>query len=242
MLELYLDYNKFGAVTVYPLALMGCLAWGRNEADALAALPAAVDAWAEDMRRYGAVVAEIDAHDHVIVERAESDPLVKDETFSCALFEAEIRPISQGEVNDTLALAQLVRGDLHDLIRGLDGNTLNYKPVADMPSIRQIVQHIGGADHWYITRLMTEQQHPTDWHEVQALPLRAFLTEERKRVMAYMSTLSDEQRAAVITSPHFTARPDEQWTVRKVLRRMIAHEREHIAEIRRYFDILATTC
>lgn len=242
MLDIYLDFNKFGACTAYPLALMGCFAWGDDEAAALAAVPQAVADWRADMLRYGAMVDAIDTSELRVVERVSSDEGVKDATFSSGLFEAEIRPISQGEINDTLELSTLIRNDLMTLIRGVDGNTLDFRPAADMPSIRKIVQHIGGADHWYTTRLMAENEVPSDWHEVEALPLRKFLEEERRRVIAFMSDLNEEQRSATFTCEHTCSRPTEVWTVRKIMRRMLVHEREHIAQIRNYFNILATTC
>lgn len=241
-MDIYLDINKFGAVTAYPLALAGCYAWGENEEKALAAVPQAIEAWRADMLRYGGIAPEVDTSTLTIVERVSSDEGVKDATFSSGLFEAEIRPITQGEVNDTLDLAQHVRNDLMDLLRGVDGNTLNFKPFADMPSIRQIATHVGGADHWYTTRLLAEDQLAADWETVEKMPLRLFLAEERKRAFATMRNISDEKRSATFTCTHTCTRPTEVWTVRKILRRMLVHEREHIAEIRDYFNTLACSC
>ncbi len=241
-MKIYLDINKFGAATAYPLALFGCFAWGADEAAALAAMPDAVAQWRADRLRYGLATDAVDCSQLDVVERTSSDEGVTDATFSSGLFEAEIRPISQAEVDDALVYGDFVRADLLELIKGLDGNTLNFKPFANMPSVREIIYHIGGADHWYTTRLLSAEKFSADWPAVTKLPPAAFLLEARQRAKQNLAGLTDAQRSATFTNEHNASRPTELWTVRKILRRMVAHEREHIAEIRDYFDALAMTC
>ena len=241
-MNIYLDINKFGAVTAYPLELPGCYAWGEDEASAMAALPGMIEAYSAERSRFGLPITLESPLTFDIVERTSSDKGVKDATFSSGLFEVEKAPISQAGVDELMVLAQHVRGDLMDLLRGVDGNTLDFRPFADVPTIGQIAKHTGGADHWYTTRFMAEDELDTDWDDVEALPLRLFLAEERKRVAVKMSDLSEENRSGVFTCTHTCTRPTEVWTVRKILRRMLVHEREHIAEIRSYFDMMARTC
>ncbi len=242
-MDIYLDINKFGAATAYPLALMGCYAWGESEEAALAAVPQAVAEWRADMQRYGGIAPEIDTSTLTVIERVSSDEGVTDATFSSGLFEAEVRPISQGEINDTLDFMAHVRNDLMDLLRGVDGNTLNFRPFADVPTIGQIAQHIGGADHWYTTRVLADEGAiSAEWPTIEKLPLRKFLVEERKLARVNLSDLSETVRSDKFTCTHTCSRPTEVWTVRKILRRMLVHEREHIAEIRTYFNTLACSC
>ena len=241
-MDIYLDVNKFGAVTAYPLALFGCFAWSVDEGAALAAVPAAVEQWRADRLRYGLAVGETNTGELTVVERVSSDEGVTDATFSSGLFEAEIRPITQAEISNALDYADQVRNDLFDLIRGIDSNTLNYKPMQDMPTVREIIYHIGGADHWYTTRVLSAENFPSDWPEVKTLPPNTFLKEARRRARLNLSNLSEEQRSVTFTTAHNASRPTELWTVRKILRRMVVHEREHIAEIRSYFATLALSC
>ena len=240
-MKLYLERNDHGTITLYPLALAGCFVRANSEQAALEALPAAVAEWANDMQRHGEPLpANLDA-EATIVERGISDDDVRDETFSTELFEPEKQLISQQEVDHLLRLAEHNRADLLTLLRGMDGNTLRWKPERDAPTVGELILHLGDADHWYTTRIDAGLV-SAEWDTVTALPTLQFLAEERRRALANMANLTDAQRSAVFQAPHDASRPGEWWSVRKILRRMLAHEREHIAQLRDYFDMLARTC
>ena len=102
-----------------------------------------------------------------------------------------------------------------DLVKDLPEETIDWKVNEDAFSIREILCHLAEADLWYTDRLKR-------WPEAPLFRLAA----ARGVALERLRDLSEEKRASVTTFG------GEEWTPRKVMRRMLEHEREHIHEIR----------
>ena len=107
------------------------------------------------------------------------------------------------------------RQELMDLVKELPEETTDWKPTEEASSIREILCHLAEADLWYTDRLK-------QWPEAPLFRLAA----ARGVALERLRDLSEEKRASVTTFG------GEEWTPRKVMRRMLEHEREHIHEIR----------
>jgi predicted RNase H-like HicB family nuclease/uncharacterized damage-inducible protein DinB len=112
------------------------------------------------------------------------------------------------------------RQELMDLVKELPEKMMDYKANEEASSIREILCHLAESDLWFTDRLM-------QWPDAPLFRLAA----ARGVALERLRDMSEERRASVTTFD------GEDWTPRKVMRRMLEHEREHIHEIR---DLLAT--
>ena len=85
----------------------------------------------------------------------------------------------------------------------------------ELGALTELSGHLAEADLWYTDRL-------TRWPEAPLFRLAA----ARGIALERLRDMSEERRASV------TSFDGEDWTPRKVMRRMLEHEREHIHEIR----------
>jgi hypothetical protein len=92
---------------------------------------------------------------------------------------------------------------------------LDWKPNPHMWSIREILNHVANSDWWYEQRLQ-------DWPQDTFARLAA----TRAHLIGRLRHLTDAERSRV------TIHYGEDWTGRKVIRRALEHEREHLAQIR----------
>jgi predicted RNase H-like HicB family nuclease/uncharacterized damage-inducible protein DinB len=107
------------------------------------------------------------------------------------------------------------RQELMDLVRDLPEEAFDLKEDENSMSIREILCHLAEADLWYTDRLKR-------WPEAPLYRLAA----ARGVALERLRDLSESKRASV------TSYEGEEWTPRKVMRRMLEHEREHIHRIR----------
>jgi uncharacterized damage-inducible protein DinB len=107
------------------------------------------------------------------------------------------------------------RQELMDLVKELSGETLDRKPDNKTPSIREILCHLAEADLWYTDRLK-------GWPEAPLFRLAA----ARGVALERLRALTEADRAKI------TVYAGEEWTPRKIMRRMLEYERESIGQIR----------
>jgi hypothetical protein len=103
-------------------------------------------------------------------------------------------------------------------LRGLSEAKLNQTYPGERWSINGILNHLGSAEWWYLDRLglaFPRAQVPEE-------PL-AWLDTVRKRFNSTLYKLSDVKRVVGVDG--------EFWSPRKLLRRSLWHERDHIEHI-----------
>ncbi len=102
-----------------------------------------------------------------------------------------------------------------DLVKNLPEEALDCKVDADKPCIREILCRIAEADLWYTDRLK-------QWPDAPLFRLAA----ARGVALERLRALTETERA------NLTAYDGQEWTPRKIMRRMLEHEREQIHQIR----------
>lgn len=112
------------------------------------------------------------------------------------------------------------RQELVDLVKDLPEETLDRKLDDNAPSVREILCRIAEADLWYTERLKR-------WPEAPLFRLAA----TRGVALERLRALNEADLN------NFTIYDSKKWTPRKVIRRMLEHERERIQQIR---GLLAT--
>ena len=109
----------------------------------------------------------------------------------------------------------LSRQELVDLVKDLPEETLEWQPEDGSRSIHAMLYDIAEADLWFTDRLR-------QWPEAALYRLAAARGVALERLRALNE--SDWSR--------ITLYDGEKWTPRKVIRRMLEYEREHIQQIK----------
>ena len=117
------------------------------------------------------------------------------------------------------------RRDLLELARGLDSGALRRRPKGGPRTVGNCLEHIAIAEWWYITRLDADL--PTDFSRdrIELLHYRRGLAERQ------LKRLTKDQRTLIFQPRNDPSPVCNLWTARKVLRRLVDHERLHTAYI-----------
>jgi len=205
--KVYLDVEEGTLSEGGPLAhipaLPGCAARGRTKEEALSNL--------KDL--LGDYLALFGKEDESLPVRVADVELDVEETKALTLPEDK-EPLKREEVGTLLRKTKLSRQALLDRVSGLSDEVLAWKRDEDAWAIKQILEHIANAEWWYIQRL-------TDWPHDPLERLEAI----RKMAVERLGNLTTEELERV------TIHYGEEWTARKVFRRFLEHEREHMEHI-----------
>ena len=148
------------------------------------------------------------------VPRASEGIELEFEEVDSTTFLTDYDALRPNEMETLFRWMAISRQELMDLVKELPEEAVNRKPESGN-SIREILCHLAEADLWYTDRLK-------QWPEAPLFRLAA----ARGVALERLRELTESKRAGVTTFE------GEEWTPRKVMRRMLEHEREHIHEIR----------
>jgi predicted RNase H-like HicB family nuclease/uncharacterized damage-inducible protein DinB len=194
--------------------LPGCYAKADDPWVALQALLPAIPAYWAWLRRHGAPApgpAGLGEVSLGVIETVQSDT-----PGPRALFEYEVAPLSRQAVAGCLERLTYTRRDLLDLVGDLPAAMLAPGPAA---TVGGILAHLAATERAY-TRLLGP---PTGTQEAAA-PLDR-LADVRAAAVQQIRSLPDDDYGRIFLHD------GERWNVRKLLRRMLEHEREHTAQI-----------
>ena len=189
-------------------ALPGASARGKTIEEAKENIRVAVEEYLSLLRDVGEQVPKASEDIHLEFEEVDGTTFLTD-------YDA-LRP---NEMETLFRWMAVSRQELMDLVKSLPGEALEWTPEDDTPSIREILCHIAESDLWYTDRLK-------QWPEAPLYRLAA----TRGVALARLRALSEEDRSRV------TVHEGEEWTPRKVVRRMLEHEREHITQLRQLLE------
>lgn len=192
-----------GAVAHVP-ALPGASAQGKTVEEAKENIRAAIEEYLRLLRAVGEPVPRVSEGIHLEFEAVDTPTFLTD-------YDA-LRP---NEMETLFRWMAISRQELMDLVKDLPEETLTWQKDEDTPSIHQILCHLAEADLWYTDRLK-------QWPEAPLFRLAA----ARGVALERLRELSETKRASITTYE------GEDWTPRKVVRRMLEHEREHIHQIK----------
>ena len=230
--QAYLEIDPKGICMAHLLDLPGCMVRRGSRAEALEALPGAIREYFDWLRRHG---EEVQPPEEVTVEVAETSrgygPFSPGD--AAALFAPDCEPVGRAEMQAVyFHRAGYAREDLRELVKYLPPSVLDWQPDEGAISIRRILRHVGNAEEWYVSRLVPPETLPVEWEGDEDLPIKQFLEMERRTALHRLRQLTDEALGALTYPSQWTEHPEEAWTARKALRRMIEHEREHTGHIR----------
>jgi len=193
-----------GGYLAHVPALVGCVARGDTKEETLAKLYESIDAYTELMARRGIRMPPMDEVE-LDVEETQS-----------STYPPDYEPLTDADVRELEARAGAVRQELLDEVAALPEGGLDWQADDDDWQLWHVLAHVSGADVWYATRL-----------EKSAMDaLRYRLDATRRLVVDRLRSMPETDRARV------TTHNGEDWTPRKVARRVIEHELEHIDHLR----------
>jgi len=230
MFRIGLENGTEGRSQAWVLGHPGCFAYGRDGSAALEAVPKAI----QDYRLW------IAAHTSEVwfaENEFKSNAYRLDETWECysissdyelvqdgyevnAWFRHDWKSLNAEDLRRGLLLLMWGRAQLLETVKDLNAATLERTYPGERWSIAGILKHIGGAEWWYQDRLGLA-------FERQAVPEEPFTRLEKVR--AYLV----EILPGLLGSTKVVGVSGEFWSPRKLLRRAVWHEYDHIAHIRK---------
>jgi hypothetical protein len=137
-----------------------------------------------------------------------------------AFFACDRPPLLLEEVREIEELLNASRIDFHKSIAEVDFSDLDEQLPEERWSIRGVIQHVASAENWYLDRLGLAL--PSDQLPVDVMEL---LEKVRNQSMRMLPELV--KRTGVVTMA------GETWSSRKVVRRMLWHERDHTDHVQK---------
>ena len=180
----YLEMAEDGRCMAHVPDLPGCVVHAPARNQALAQLPGAIRDYYAWLRRHGepAKSGETPIEIEIAGESSGIGPF--DPGSAAALFPPDRKPLSFQEIKDLFRLMAHSRADLLALVRDLPDEVLDYQPHPDSFSIRRLLRHVGNAEEWYVSRLVSPETLPPEWEHDEDLPLFEFLEMERRTAQA----------------------------------------------------------
>lgn len=207
-----------------PAALPGCFSKALSKEEAVQAAPAAIEKFYSWLRSWGEE-PEV-PKDGITMEIAEEFTCSSDGSYEIgAYFATDGEPVYPAEIREFLRWMDFSRQDLLGLVYELPLEALDERPAEDRRTLREILEHVAGAEVWYLTRL--DAPGTPSGRSVTSFPLEAFtrLRSTREYAVERLSLLTQIERSRP------TFHRGEQWSARKIFRRFLEHENEHRMEI-----------
>ena len=230
--EISVENNVEGRSQAWALGHPGCFAYGPDGDAALAAMRDSVIEYATWITRHrdgmgwldNLVSLKPDEVELCLVETWEVYTI--DQNFELAQegydvnawFLHDWKPLTSQDLERALYLLAWCREDLLESVRGLDQEALDAPHPGERWSIAGVLQHVGGAEWWYLDRLGLA--FPRD-----QVPLDPF-----QRLRAVRVCL-EEVLPSLVGSEKVMGVDGEFWSPRKLLRRAVWHARDHTQHI-----------
>jgi hypothetical protein len=233
MFHIGLENNTEGRSQAWVLGHPGCFAYGQDGSGALAAVPQAI-------RDYGKWIAAHTTESWLTeaeIEQSERSEYRLEETWECysinsdyelakdgyevnAWFRHDWIPLSMEDIQRGQLLLSWGREELLKTVRNVSGEILERTYPQERWNISGILKHIGGAEWWYLDRLG------------MAFPREDVPEEPFDRLKKVRASLV-EVLPGLVGSTLVVGVSGEFWSPRKLLRRAVWHEYDHILHIRK---------
>jgi predicted RNase H-like HicB family nuclease/uncharacterized damage-inducible protein DinB len=225
--DLYLESGPQHRTTwVFVPSLPGCVAVGPTSEAAIEIARAAIGERLDFLRRHGETIAGVDPIEIVVAEHViEREFLGYGQQF----FPPDAEPLTKDEARRQLRWAAWSREELVAAARA-QPEPLTVRPATGGRSAAAIISHVAGAEWAYVSSTLgtlrgggaviaaIERAGERPWEALIA---------ERQALMARLDAMTPEELTRVVER---NGRP--RWTARRMLRRLLEHESEHVGELR----------
>jgi uncharacterized damage-inducible protein DinB/predicted RNase H-like HicB family nuclease len=225
--KLYLESGPRRKKTmVHVLELLGCIANGPTTEVALERTPGAISQFLRFLRRHGEPVdvdmdirTEIAEHIMEGVWLGNGDPSI--------VFQPDLHPLSVEEMEKYIDCVEWMRMEMTDLAGGLSDSQLEEKPSKGRP-IKAILEHILESEYSYMYAFGRPEGMPGSGSIVKKREgeLLEWMAYVRSIEIERLRSLTEEERSEPFVHWKYTR------SARKVMRRMLEHQWEHLVEIK----------
>lgn len=201
-----------GAWLASVASLPGCIARGPSKDEAVASVRRAFHEYVALLERHGVSIEHWKGLDPAGFE-------VREYTAE-DWYEDDFRPLEEHELRDFLHQMEGSRAALLALVRGLTPEEAERRPTADTWSVREALEHVMQTEVTMLSRL---ERWPENVGALQAAHRMAF---QRFSVIAPEDTHLDHRIFG------------QRWSTRRVMRRILEHEYEHLEHIKQILGAL----
>jgi hypothetical protein len=222
--------NKFEGVRsiAWVVDHPGCFAYGGDEQEAVVNSVTAIRAYVNWINEHEPAWLPLDEMFEPRVVQVWTDYLIDDDFerveedgyFVEPFFECEWKPLTDIDIDRGLKLLAWSRADLLSVLEKLTPEQWAAKKEGERWDIAGIVNHISGGELWYLDRFGLA---PSD----EDVPEEAI-----ERLTKVRGVLNDTL-PALKGSKQVIGMEGEFWSPRKLIRRAIWHERDHIEHIQK---------
>jgi hypothetical protein len=203
-----LEEGPDGSVRVHALELLGCVAEGAAVEPAMDAFTATLMEWLQFLDRVGERLPPPDTELEVAVDEWIRTDVDVAGGASDVCFDADMRRLTEREINDGVRRLGDLRGRLLAALRGVPEAELDTRGSGEWPA-RRILDELARAHWWTLSRLGASPLADVPGRVLGRLDTSLALVVDR------FTTLPPEQRGTVLDLE------GETWTPRKVLRRLL---------------------
>ena len=226
-----IENNNEGRTIAWALEHPGCYAYGINAEGAVLNLESALSKYAGWILRHETRtwLSFSDEEIEIVINGTwdiyyindDLDKTTEVDGYSVdSFFPYDWKPLTATDIERALKLLTWSRTDLLKTVKGLSAEKLDATYMGERWSINGILGHVGGAEWWYMERLGLA--FPRD--NVPKEPL-----ERLEKVRAFFAeTLPKLEGVKQVVGVD-----GEFWSPRKVLRRALWHERDHVEHIKK---------
>ena len=212
---------------VHVIDLLGCVAKGATTDEAIANTPDAIRAYRKFLKRHdesidvnGQVKTKVIEHVTEGQWLGNGDPAL--------VFQFDLRPITPPEIETYLQHLDWLRADVIKLVSGLTHAQLEKEPGNKQRPIRIMLEHMLESEYFYLASFLGS---------IEGLPATGSIVRKREGdVLSWMSHVRaiEVERLKALTPDERSKsieRWKQTWTARKLFRRMLEHEWEHLIEL-----------
>ncbi len=222
LIQIGLERNVEGRTLAWALDYPGVFTYGADDAEAILRMP-------REMLRFESWLnlhtdqpwVHLEGLDMHIDETFDSFQILVDERIHGihAFFRSDQMPLSRIEVEQASLIFNWQREELLAGVETLPSDVLKQQFDGQRWTIEGILEHIARVEQWYFSRLGFEITLPADSSE----PLR-LLEASAAATNQFLPKLVGHD--SVLEYRH------EKWSARKLVRRLLWHQRDHIDHIR----------
>jgi len=205
----------------YALDLPGCFSSARSLLEAIDQAPESIAQYIEWLKKYTTISFDTKLPIEVeLVEQFQSYESGETTGYIVnALFEDDKRPLGIWDIEVAMGLMEWSRNELLDLLQRVKIEQLAEEVEGEkFGSVMGILKHIAIAENWYYDRMglgLERKQFPAEVFEM----------------LAVVRENAKQQLVKLIGEKRIVRESGEEWSGRKIVRRMLWHECDHTRHI-----------
>lgn len=226
-----LDGDPEGPWMGHALEEPGCIWLAPSREEVVSRAPEAISQFLAWLRTHGEPDARPTEPKAIRVEVAAIQEIAQfgQSGSAVGLFEWDLLPATDVVIATAVRRLGYARRELLETVAELPAGALDWRPPGNKRTVRENLVHVRNCHGFYLTRILgwdgVKAVLPEPWPEDLFFSLNWVMV----RSVAALLDLPPSLRNGIYRAD----RPSEDWTARKMLRRFVEHELEHVDVVRR---------